>query len=222
MNLDSAYALYLSLKNHFNIIQYDFFKYGGKVTANIESFDARRDKSFFIRAAKTLKKTEYVCLLLANFIYDPNIWIGDILSECGHKRLQDWKRVIESLSYTFKQDLCYVEDYILQNDCTFQDLFEKSKPYPEIVKMGVEKRISLETFCILNGILNFVEYVDDKIDERILWEKYKMLAIKYSPFLLKSRELKYKKLIIEKFNIKDLTGGIKNYTIYSSTDAGDL
>lgn len=222
MNLDSAYCLYVSLKSHFNSLGYDFFKYGGRINVSIDSFDARRDKPFFIKVSKTLKKTEYVCLLLANFIYDPNIWIGDILSDCGNKRLQDWKKTIESLVYTFKQDLCYIEDYILQNDLKFQDLFEASKPYPEIVKMCIEKRISLETFCILNDILNFVDYVDVKIDERILWEKYKMLAIKYAPFLLKNRKPKYTKIFIEKFNIKNLTYDIKNYTIYTNTDIGDL
>ena len=36
-----AYTTYLAMKNHFEKDGYDFVRYGGKVTARVESFYAR-------------------------------------------------------------------------------------------------------------------------------------------------------------------------------------
>lgn len=222
MNEDCAYKIYIAIKNHFNLEGYDYFKYLGKVKVTLDSFEARRDKSFFMRAAKNFKKQEYICLLISNFIYSSDMWIGDILSEHGHKRFEEWKRVIESLTYTFKQDLCYIEDYILLHNLNFEDLFRKSKVYPEIVRFCVERHITIETFCILNKILNFIDCVDKEIKEKILWEKYKLLTIKYSSFLARTNLENYTKIFIEKFNLKNLTFADKTNTIYTNTNAGDL
>lgn len=222
MNEEQAYKIYVAIKNHFNSESYDYFKYSGQVKATLDSFEARRDKSFFIRAAKNFKKQEYICLLISNFIYSSDMWIGDILSESGNSRYESWKKTIESITYTFKQDLCYVEDYILTHNLNFSNLFDLAKPYPEIVRMCIEKKISLETFCILNKILNFVECIDKKIEERILWEKYRLLTLKYSEFLAKSNLSKYEKIFIEKFNLKNLNFTDVNDTIYTNTNAGDL
>ena len=42
-----VYKMYLALKQHFTKSDYDYFKYEGKVRANENSFEQRRDRYFF-------------------------------------------------------------------------------------------------------------------------------------------------------------------------------
>ena len=44
-----VYKIYLALKQHFCNPNYDIVKYNGKVKASNKSFEARRDKTFFIQ-----------------------------------------------------------------------------------------------------------------------------------------------------------------------------
>jgi len=41
-----VYKTYLAIKNHFTT-DYDYVKYGGKVTAKLETFTKRSDRYFF-------------------------------------------------------------------------------------------------------------------------------------------------------------------------------
>lgn len=203
MTPELAYEKYVALKMHFSYPDYDYFKYSGKSRANKESYESRNDKAIFSKVSKKYKDSEYIELLISNFLYDTEIWIGDIISEYGIKRHDEWKKRIQSISYTFNQDLIFIEDYILDNDLQFNDLFKKDSPYPKIVKFCIQKQISIETFSIMNKILNFVPKVDKLIDERILWEKYKAISIKYAPFICNEDSIKkYKKLILSKFHKK--------------------
>ena len=53
-----VYQKYLSLKQHFNREEYDYFKFRGKVRASESSFDKRKDKYHFIRLSKIYKDEE--------------------------------------------------------------------------------------------------------------------------------------------------------------------
>jgi hypothetical protein len=205
MNSELAYETYVALKLHFNNDSYDYFKYAGKVTVSRESYESRNDKLLFNRACKLYSKDEYVKLLVSNFICDPDTWIGDIISDLGKQRLLDWKKIIQSIKYTFKQDLIYIDEYLIDHDITFNDLFKKNRPYPLIVTFCIHKNISLESFVIMNLILNFVPRVDKLIDERILWNKYKLLSKKYVQFIVSDNASEYKKLLVEKFYRNPLT-----------------
>jgi len=60
-----VYQKYLSLKQHFNRNEYDYFKFNGRVRANESSFDKRKDKYHFIRLSKIYKEddlTQVSCL----------------------------------------------------------------------------------------------------------------------------------------------------------------
>ena len=51
-----VYQKYLSLKQHFNKVDYDYFKFKGKVRLNASSFENRKDKHHFVRLSKFIKK----------------------------------------------------------------------------------------------------------------------------------------------------------------------
>ncbi|MFN4975942.1 MAG: hypothetical protein ACK5GV_11910 [Bacteroidota bacterium] len=213
MTPDFAYEKYLALKMHFGSSGYDYFKYSGKVKANKDSYDSRRDKSIFNKICKTYNKRDYFGLLISNFIYNSDLWIGDIISESGQKRFFEWKKRIQSIKYIFNQDLNVIEDFMLEHDLSFNDMFKRDEPYPKIVSLCIQKKITLETFLIINQILDFVPKVDKVIAERILWEKYKLLSVKYAPFIFKGTLDSYKKTLSEKFYRKKLTTDKINDTI---------
>lgn len=206
MDLETAYKAYVALKTHFGNASYSYFKYGiSGINVNADSFQNRNDKALFKKACKLYSQDEYVNLLVANFICDQEAWIGDIIDEVGRRRFFEWKKTIQSMKYTFKQDLTFIEDYLFEHNLSFNELFKKGSVYPPLVQFCVEKSISLETFSIMNKILNFVHRVDKLIQERILWDKYMLISIKYADFIVKDDVDVYKKMLVEKFYRKELT-----------------
>ena len=63
-----VYQKYLSLKQHFNRNEYDYFKFKGKVRASESSFEKRKDKHHFIRLSKIYKEEELTKFLVSNFV----------------------------------------------------------------------------------------------------------------------------------------------------------
>jgi hypothetical protein len=98
-----VYKTYLALKNHFTKDSYDYFKYGGKVSASVKSFESRRDRFYFEKLAKMRDPTSFI---LANLSEDTNIWVGDLCAnETAERRYKSWLKRNQSLSYTFRNDL---------------------------------------------------------------------------------------------------------------------
>ena len=62
-----VYQKYLSLKQHVNKKDYDFFKFNGRVRAKESSFEKRRDRHHFIRLSKIYKDDEITRFFVSNF-----------------------------------------------------------------------------------------------------------------------------------------------------------
>ena len=73
-----VYIKYLALKSHFSDLNYDYFKYNGKVKAWRSTFDTRKDKYFFYKLSKKKDPIEY---LVANFIGSNDFYIGNIRAD---------------------------------------------------------------------------------------------------------------------------------------------
>ena len=58
-----VFKTYLAVKNHFTT-DYDYNKYGGRVTAKLESFTKRPDRYFFHKLSKNIMKKTYLISLL--------------------------------------------------------------------------------------------------------------------------------------------------------------
>jgi hypothetical protein len=100
-----TYQHYLSLKNHFTNINYDFFKYGAKTRASITSFNKRKDKYWFEKTSRKYNDKEVVNFLVSNFVSadnPQNLWIGSIINS-GERTYAEWMRRQQSLTYLFKE-----------------------------------------------------------------------------------------------------------------------
>jgi hypothetical protein len=59
------------------------------------------------------------------------------------------------------------------------------------------KKISMETFVIINQILDFIPRFDKMIKEQLIWKDMRRTALKYSPFI-DADIVKYKHTLKEK------------------------
>lgn len=175
-----CFKTYIALKNHFTKKEYDYHKYCGKSRASLQSFYKRKDRFWFEKISRNKNDSEIVNFFVSNFISvtDPQtLWIGEIIKN-GESNHTKWKKRIQSLSYTFKEEI----EFLFSKN-KFDDVFkfEKNK-HPIILKEYLNGNISTETILILNNILGFINNFDKKMQDPI-WELTSFKLKKYSPFL---------------------------------------
>lgn len=179
MEAIDAYRTYIALKHHFTLDTYDYFRYNKKTRVTLDSFLKRKDRIFFAKLGN--RKDAYLeSFLVANFLYQTNMWVGELLSDECEDRYKDWKRRQESLSYHFKSEMDFISDLSPEE---FNKLFHPvNGNHPEIIQKYMRKEISLETLCILDHILKFIHKTDKIISDPIYIDISK-LCKKYQPFL---------------------------------------
>jgi hypothetical protein len=130
---------------------------------------------------------------LANFVEcnDPSkLWIGEII-ESGEKNYSNWLRRSQSLYYLFK-----TESEVFFHKDTFDSLFEiKGSSHPEILRKYLQNVISIETFVIMDMILNFTKKFDKNLIDPV-WESVGLKIKKYKSFLNIDKE-KYTQILKE-------------------------
>ena len=179
MEAFEAYKIYTAVKNHFVLDSYDYFKYNKKINLSYNSFLNRRDKIFFAKLGK--RKENYLeYFLVSNFLHDPKMWIGELLSEESETKYKEWKRRQESLTYIFKNEVEFMDGW---NSEELEEWFQvQYGEHPNIIRMYLRKEISLETLTMLNSILNFMNRYDKEVTDPVYKEVSK-LCKKYQPFL---------------------------------------
>ncbi len=181
MNDIEAYQLYLALKLHFTTDNYDYFKYHGKVSASLKSFDKRKDKYQFKKLTRKYDDSTILNYYIANFIVG-NKWLGNM----NEDTYIEWKSRVESLEYIFKNDV----EKLLTNAQNFDILFNSERGnHPKILKAFLGKKISLETLVIFEYLVKFCKTYDEEIRERIIWPEVSRLVQNYKPFVKIDRRL---------------------------------
>ena len=182
---------YLGLKNHFTKEKYDYHRYGGKSRASLESFYKRRDRYFFEKLSRQKDDAEVVEFFVSNFVScdDPqSLWIGEIVRN-GEQNYTDWKKRLQSLSYTFKSE---IENVFAGKN--FDEMFHiEGTKHPLIVKEHLGKNISLESLVLLNKIIGFKNNFDKKLNDPV-WKFLSMRMSKYDSFL-HIDVIKYRKIL---------------------------
>jgi len=185
-----AYTLYLGIKLHFYSNDYDFVKYNGKVKADIKSFLKRKDKYHFGKLYRTHKQ-ELQDFYIAN-LSKKDLWAGDLLSEECVKVYKEWKKNNQKLTYLFETE---VSDLLRKKD--IQKVLEvKNGQHPILLKEFMAKKVSLETICIMDEIIEFTKDWDRMISERIVYPEIHNKINKYKSFVDFDR-VKYKKVLID-------------------------
>ena len=198
-----CYKEYVAIKTHFHANKYDYFKHR-KRKISLDTFKKRNDQLFFVKLSKDYKDDEISKFFVANFIENENLWIGDALDSQAEFKYKEWQKRMQSMSYIFSNDI----EKMLDKD-NFDNWFKVIEgQHPILLKQTIAKYICMETFSILNMILNFVPDWDKKIKEKIIWPEFKNKVMKYTPFL-EVDKTKFRKILrytINTTNIPNMKG----------------
>ena len=173
-----SYKLYNSLKLHFETDSYDAIKYNFKTSVKPTSFFKRKDKYFFAKIAKTYEK-DLLEFYVSNFKNDMK-YVGDMVNEEGDRHYQKHKKVMESITYQFQNDI----NKLYESNSDFDSLLEaKDNEHPFVITYWLQDEIHLETVVILDSITGFVDRENKKISETIIWPDIFRKITKYKPFV---------------------------------------
>lgn len=174
-----AYQMYMALKLHFSG-DYNYFKYNGKTQQISDGkFEARKDHIHFARIERRYKdKLEE--FFVANFVHNPNFkWAGDLVTVDAEKCYNNYKKVIESFSYNFRQDLKKINE----KEKNSLLLLVKDGGHPLLLQYLLGNEISIETAVALDIVTGYVAKWDKTIRDPIIWPDQSRLIKKYRPFL---------------------------------------
>jgi len=170
-----AYELYLGIKLHFNS-DYDYIKYNGKVNTNFDAFLKRKDKFHFAKLGRVYDK-ELKDFFVSNFIYEDS-WIGDLMDGTADTNFKNYKKYIQSLSYSFEKD----QEFLKTQCGGIDDLFHAdSTSHPTIVKCILSRSIHPITYALTERKLSFSDTLS--IDEEYVWPEVKLRMKKLVPFV---------------------------------------
>lgn len=191
-----AFSLYTSLKLHFNSDSYDYFRYNGKVNTSVDAFENRKDKWHFYKLSRRFDNEEQGRdFIVANLVHDPNVWVGNLLVEESNIQYRKRQKVIQSLTYTFTNEIASLVSHNNPNDL----FMIHDGEYPELLQKLLHDEISIETMCILNKILNFLPAWDKKINDTIHFPNISRKVKKYTPFI-QFEPTKYKIILKKEYD----------------------
>lgn len=174
-----SYKIYNALKLHFETDGYDAIKYNYKSNVSSSSFLKRKDKYFFAKIGKNYSK-DIIGYYVSNF-KEGVAYAGEMINEVGDTNYNNHLRITQSIHRVFSIDINKLSEI---NETDFNGLFEsKEGQIPLIIELLMQEEISLETVCILNSILGFVERESKKIGDTIMWPDLKRKILKYTPFV---------------------------------------
>ena len=188
MNGYEAYKIYVSMKAHFRGDKYDFFRYG-RISPKVQTFENRKDRHFFDKLAKRhCTEESMIHFLLSQMQENPNMWIGTMLGEEANQRFLEWRKRTERLTYQFGEDIKTLVTYAsIHEDFTpnaWSKLFVcENNNHPKIMKLLMQKKITPETFCVLDKMLSFTNNWNSSLTGDPVWEEMRGRTIGYRGFL---------------------------------------
>jgi hypothetical protein len=187
-----AFVLYQALKLHFTTDSYDYHKYGGKSKISVEAFENRKDKYFFYKLSRRFQgKDDLVNFMVANFVQDDKCWVGALLDQSAVDVYLERQKVLQSISYSFENDCEKIFGDVANPNEAIKSI---DGEYPTLLKMSFRNSINIESVCILNRLIGFMNRWDRDISDTIRWPEYKRKIVKYSPFVIFD-EIKCKKIL---------------------------
>lgn len=194
-----CYEIYIAVKIHFSSETYDAVKFKGKVRANSKSYMNRNDRYIFEKLSTKYKKSEIILFFVSNFVED-NKYVKDLLNEDANERYMELQKTLQSMSYIFSNDMDYIFSYIRTHNLVFDDLFfGEVNDHPILLRMALHKDIHLETFVIMNKVLDFIGDFDKRIGENYIWPDFRNKTIKYGKFIDADKN-KYVQIMRDKVN----------------------
>lgn len=176
-----VFTMFKSLQLHFNSTNYDYFRYSGKRKLSIKKFDESKEKYIFLNILKKYQEEDIEDFFVSNLFENPKIWTGDLLLDTSDSRFLEYKKTKNNLSYIFKNDIKKLSDF----QYSFKIIDGQNPP---VLNMVYQKEITVNTFLILDGLLNFFDSFDNKLYDNIIWPTFSFKCKKLKPFIKYDKE----------------------------------
>lgn len=132
-----TYTKYIAIKLTYDLSNsYDYFLYGGKTRQKKETFLKRKDRFHFYALAKKLNNdlSEIEAYLFVNMLYSPDAWVGNLLDQECYDRYASFQKYANSFSYTFKEEIKKLKDYMDSQDVTFNEMLSTKDGVPKLME----------------------------------------------------------------------------------------
>ena len=135
--------------------------------------------------SKIYKDEELTKFLVSNFVKGREMWVGNVTSPEGRSNYIAWKAKIQSLPYVFENEIGAMFD---END-NFNIIFKvEDGQHPPLVRYVFGEEVSLETFIVLDSILNFTSKFNENIEETVIWPELYSMCNNYAPFVVVNKQ----------------------------------
>jgi hypothetical protein len=179
-----VYKTYLGVKLHFTTKQYDYYRYGGKVSAKLDSFTKRKDRYFFHKLSKKYAETDILDFFVANFLADSKRWVGNLLANDGRDVYLDYKKRKEAFTYHFRSDCLRINDDFRTRGFSFDDGFVcPNGQHPRLLQLLIQKKIGYQSAVVLDHFLSFVKNWNKEIKETFVWPEIALKVTRVKPFI---------------------------------------
>ena len=84
-----------------------------------------------------------------------------------------------------------IKDHMEEKGLSFDDMFEcDEENLPEIVNLLIGNTIQIETFIMLDQVLNFICVINKKVIDNAIWMLYNKKLVKYRALLFYVNKIK--------------------------------
>lgn len=183
-----VYQLYTSMRAHFSSKEYDFFKSEPKCVE--ETFSENKNYQYFLKISRSVPIDYLHEYFLYNFLTDKNLWIVEMFHPQRKFNFNKWKSKLEQIEYMFDLDVDILIKILKTQNIKFDDLFDGKIIVPYFMRLVLTKQIELETFMIMNELVNFFPEFEKCMSKNnpienanFIWKDLRFQCEKYMPFL---------------------------------------
>jgi len=166
-----VFKTYLAVKNHFTS-DYDYHKYGGRVTAKLESFTKRKDRYFFHKLSKRYNERDILDYFVSNFAVDSHKWIGSVINNEGAENYTKFRKYKDGFDYHFRNDCVAIRNELDSKSILFNDGFNVvGGQHPRILRLLLRKKFTSRPPSFLIQYYRLVRYGIRKLKRKLFGRK---------------------------------------------------
>lgn len=154
-----SYVEYVFLKRHFNDYDFIWSDHVNYTRLKESSFDKRKDKGYFKKLEKNFpNRSERIEYLVSVFLFNNDIWIGDIFDDDASLFHTERIRRVSGLESLFHSDAEKIEFYFIDKKIDLRTaLLTTGTNSPTLIQDARTVGVSFETLTVLNHFTSFTD-----------------------------------------------------------------
>lgn len=154
-----TYVDYVYIKKHFNDFEWVWNPKANYTRLKESSFEKRKDRFFFQKFEKAIaERDERIEYLVSAFLFNNEIWIGDIFEPDASQFHNDRIKRVSGLESLFHSDVEKLEFYLIDKGLTLHSiLLTSATNSPILIQDARTLGVSFETLTVINYFTSFTD-----------------------------------------------------------------